>query len=95
MQNQMTAIPLNGEYSLAIVHVIRGIELIVLKDGIKQACRTERRKVLETFLLEEEVHIFKGRVQLYKSGFEIFIQLKGEIVGSVYEQIFKKAISIN
>jgi hypothetical protein len=51
--------------------------------------------VFENFLMQEETHIFKGRVQLYKSGPEVFIQLKGEIVGSISDAAFKKVIAIN
>ncbi len=79
----MNAITFDHGFSFAIEHFEKRPRLIVYKDGVENVCRRESFKNLQRFILSDDEKIFRGRLQLYKSGGEIVIEVKGEIAGKM------------
>ncbi|RZK54962.1 MAG: hypothetical protein EOO87_09055 [Pedobacter sp.] len=69
------------------------IRLVITEADEELVCRKETLKNLQCFLAEEQAHLFKGRLQLFKSGDEIDVKVKNEIVGKISVQNFQHALN--
>ncbi|HEY3249631.1 MAG TPA: hypothetical protein VGK25_00805, partial [Ignavibacteria bacterium] len=49
-------------------------------------------KNLEQFIQSDQSRIFKGRLQLYKQRKNINVEVKGETIGIIYLDDFKKSL---
>jgi len=79
----MEIFKLEENYSLAIEPLGKRLRLVVYLSGVEKVCRLETRKKLVKFLLSDENHLFKGRLQLAKTGPAISIVVKGQPVGVI------------
>jgi hypothetical protein len=79
----MEIFKLKENYSLAIEPVGKRVRLVVYLSGVEKVCRLETRKKLLKFLLSDENHLFKGRLQLAKTAGNITIVVKGVPVGVI------------
>jgi hypothetical protein len=92
MTKEENLLELNGELSFAIERHKKHLRLIVYKQGQEYVCRKERSSAIERFLTTDELRIFKGRLQLWKKQNDIFVEVKGETVGVLHLQDFKKLL---
>jgi hypothetical protein len=76
-------IELAKNYTFSIELQGKRVRLVVYLAGVEKVCRLETRKRLEKFLLSDENHLFKGRLQLAKTAGGITIVVKGEPVGVI------------
>ena len=79
----MDLIKLEENYSFAAAPVGKKVRLVAYLSGVEKVCRLETRKKLEKFLLSNENHLFKGRLQLAKNAGDLRILVKGEPVGII------------
>ena len=79
----MEVMKLEENYSFAIEPLGKRVRLVAYLSGVEKVCRLETRKKLEKFLLSDENHLFKGRLQLAKDAGTINIVVKGETVGVI------------
>ena len=79
----MEVIKLEENYSFAIEPIGKRVRLVVFLAGVEKVCRLETRKKLVKFMLSDENHLFKGRLQLAKIAGNINIMVKGEPVGVI------------
>jgi len=68
------------------------IRLIVSKNDEEWVCRKEKLKKLFSFLEVDQQHLFKGRLQLFKSSDKINIQIKNEFISTISTEIFQQAL---
>ena len=80
---QMTPLKLNEAYSLAIEPSQKKVRLVVYKNGVENVCRRDTIVHLEHFILSDEERIFKGRLQLCKSGDSLNVEVKGDTIGTL------------
>ena len=80
---EMEVIKLEENYSFAIEPLGKRVRLVVYLSDVEKVCRLETRKKLEKFLLSDENHLFKGRLQLAKTGPAISIMVKDQAVGVI------------
>ena len=59
------------------------MRLVVYKDGVENVCRKETIGHIERFIRSDDNRLFKGRLQLYKKGDSLNIEVKGDAIGSV------------
>jgi hypothetical protein len=78
---------------LSIESYEKRVRLIVSSDQAELVCRKESFKNLEQFLQSPQQHIFKGRLQLYKNGDEVQVNVKGETLGTVAAVELEKRLS--
>ena len=76
-------IELQENHTFSIEPQGKRLRLVVYKAGVEKVCRLETRKNLEKFLLGDENHLFKGRLQLAKTADGVNIVVKGEPVGVI------------
>ena len=82
----MITLQLTDQYTFAIERNDNRLRLIVL-DGINEwVCRKTTQKELNRFLLNNEAHLFKGRLQLDKTGDDIAVNVKGVDLGLISSQ---------
>ena len=79
----MTPLKLNEAYSLAIEPSQKKVRLVVYKNGVENVCRRDTIVHLEHFILSDEERIFKGRLQLCKSGDSLNVEVKGDTIGTL------------
>lgn len=89
----MQQIVLNKRYSLSFEHQGEQIRLILLEDNVALVCRKETLKNLNSFLLKEELKIFKGRLQLYKQKDIIEVIMKGKPIAILSSGKFENALN--
>ncbi len=88
----MSSQNINKNFSLAAEPYEKKVRLIVIKDGDEYFCRKETLGNLKKFLLADESHIFKGRLQLIKKQNTINIQAKGDLIGAISTKDFSHII---
>lgn len=69
------------------------LRLVIFKNNEEFVCRIENRKKLNQFITNECSSIFKGRLQLIKEKEDVFVQVKGEIIGKIPETVFKQILN--
>ncbi|MEA5404707.1 hypothetical protein VB776_17365 [Arcicella sp. DC2W] len=69
------------------------LRLVVFNNDEEYVCRIESKKTLYQFLEENNARLFKGRLQLIKNQKELFVQVKGEIVGELSIDVFKELLT--
>lgn len=89
----MQRIILNEKLSFFFEPSDKKIRLVVTTADEELVCRKETLKKLHYFLAEEHAHLFKGRLQLFKSGDEIAIQVKNEIIVKIPVEKFRQALN--
>jgi|GEM_PF-460786 len=88
----METIKLKENYTFAIEPQVKRLRLVVYQSGVEKVCRLETRKKLEKFLLSDENHLFKGRLQLVKNARETAVVVKGKPVGKIINAEFIKIL---
>ena len=89
----MESISLDNSFKLSFEKLPHTIRLIISKDNEEWVCRKEKLKSLFSFVDVDKEHLFKGRLQLFKSDEKIDIQVKNKVIGTVSSQTFKEALS--
>ncbi|HEY4322735.1 MAG TPA: hypothetical protein VGN20_02085 [Mucilaginibacter sp.] len=84
----MIALKLNNEFSFAIERCEKRARLIVYKNGLEDVCRKETFGNLQRFILADQGHLFKGRLQLDKNEGNIKVEVKGELIGIINNDDF-------
>ena len=57
-------------------------------DGSEElVCHKTNISELNSFLQQDEAYLFKGRMQLNKTGNEVAILMKGEVIGVIPESV--------
>lgn len=79
----MGSIKLNDGYSLIVELEAKRLRLIILDGDAELVCHKTTVSELNRFLQETDAHLFKGRLQLYKTGDHVAIIMKGESIGSM------------
>jgi hypothetical protein len=59
----VSVIQLEENHTFSIEPQNKRVRLVVYKSGVEKVCRLETRKKLQKFLLSDENHLFKGRLQ--------------------------------
>ncbi|MGN6640317.1 MAG: hypothetical protein ACTHJ8_15515 [Mucilaginibacter sp.] len=72
----MSNLKLDDQLSLGIESYMGGLRLMVFDQDEVWVCHKVRVKVLKDFLKMEKGHLFKGRLQLDKSGDDVLIHKK-------------------
>lgn len=88
----MEAISLNNNFKLSFEKLAHTIKIIVSKNDEEWVCRKEKLKNLFLFLEMDKKYIFKGRLQLFKLGDRIDIQVKHSVVGTISKESFEKVL---
>ena len=88
----MNKILLSNQITFSIEPFEKKVRLVVYKDNKEWVCRKETFKNLNYFLSQEDVSIFKGRLQLHKRKNKINVEVKGEIIGVINADVFRKSI---
>ncbi|WP_421943574.1 hypothetical protein [Pedobacter sp.] len=89
----MNHISLNNNFKLSFEKLPHTIRVIILKNDEECVCGKETLKNLLSFTEDNKEHLFKGRLQLFKSDGKIDIQVKKEFIGTVSHEVFKKALN--
>ncbi len=87
-------ISLNSSFTLNVLPHKEKLRLVVIKDEQEFVCRIENRKKLNQFITNECSSIFKGRLQLIKDKEDVFVQVKGEIIGKISKNIFENSLTV-
>ncbi len=88
----MDAIRLNDNLKLSFESLPHAVKIIVSKDDEEWVCHKEKLKNLFSFLEMDIAHLFKGRLQLFKLGDRIDIQVKNIIIGSISKKTFVEVL---
>lgn len=88
----MEIIKLKENYTFAIEPQVKSLRLVVSRSGVENVYRLETRKKLEKFLLSDENHLFKGRLQLVKNAAAVNVLVKGKPVGKIVNAEFIKIL---
>ncbi|WP_316737100.1 hypothetical protein [Pedobacter aquatilis] len=89
----MENILLDDTFKLAFEKLPHKIRLIVFKNGEELVCRKEKLRMLFSFAETNTEHIFKGRLQFYKLGDKINVQVKNKLIGIISNADFKNALN--
>ena len=79
----MNVIKLDNEYSFTIENLDKQVRLVVYNKGVENVCRKSTLKNLVGFIQSGEDHLFKGRLQLKKTGDGIDVLVKNHLVGKI------------
>lgn len=90
----MDNIRLDNKFTFSVEPYNGKLRFVVNEHGREYACRVERKKAIESFLLADTARIFKGRLQLHKERKEITVEIKGEVVGTILLSSFKKMLQL-
>jgi len=77
---------LKDHYTFAIERYENRVRLIVLDGGKEWVCRKVTPKEFTDFLHNNEVHLFKGCLQLDKAGSDVMVSVKGDNIGLISAQ---------
>lgn len=88
----MESISLENNLKLSFEKLPHTVRLIISKNNDEWVCRKEKLKNLFSFLEKDKVHIFKGRLQLFKLNDRIDIQVKNIVIATISEESFEKAL---
>lgn len=86
---------LNDNLKLSLESLPHAIKIIVFKNDEEWVCRKEKLIKLFSFLEMDKAKLFKGRLQLFKLGDRIDIQVKNNIIGTISKESFEKALKKN
>lgn len=89
----MDIIKMDDGYSLAVDVENKRLRLIVLNGDNELVCHKTTVSEVNRFLQQADAHLFKGRLQLDKTGDRIAIMMKGAIIGSIHESEFAMLLS--
>ena len=89
----MDSIKLDDGYALAIETEAKRLRLIVLHNDLELVCHKVTASELNRFMQQTDAHLFKGRLQLHKSGDHVAIIMKGEIIRLMPESEFQKLLN--
>jgi hypothetical protein len=84
----MNLIELDNNYTFGIESQGKKARLVVYKGGVENVCRQETLKNLTKFIQSDENHLFKGRLQLHKSPGGINVMVKGDLIGTLGDEVF-------
>ena len=90
----MIQFQLTQSHKLIIENNDHRIRLIIIENEKEAACRKEKLRKLEQFILLSEGGIFKGRIQLLKQGNRIDILMKNIHIGSIQALDLQNGLSI-
>ena len=90
----MIQFPLSHLDTLIIENIDHQIRLIIIENEKEAACRKEKLRKLEQFILLPEGSIFKVRIQLLKQGNRIDILMKNIHIGSIQALDLQNGLSI-
>ena len=90
----MTSLPLRDNFSLGMERYENRVRLVVFRDKEEWVCRKEGFAALEKFTETTADHIFRGRLRLHKDAAEIHVEVKGEILGTISVNQFKKKLGL-
>jgi hypothetical protein len=95
----MNDLKLNSQLSLGIESYTGGLRLMVFDQDEVWVCHKVRVKVLKDFLKMEKGHLFKGRLQLDKSGNDVLVSIKNNktriIPAADLEELINSQITIS
>lgn len=89
----MHIINLNDQLSFAIATEEKRLRLIVFNGDEELVCHKADRTAIKQFILTEKTHLFKGRLQLDKTGNHIRVNVKGKTAGIIGLTEFERLIS--
>jgi len=89
----METIDLNNNFKLSFEKLPHTIRVIISKKDEEWVCRKEKLKKFFSFTEIDKEHIFKGRLQLFKSDGKIDIRVKNELIGTISNEAFKEALN--
>jgi hypothetical protein len=89
----MNTIPLTGQLSFAVDQEEKRLRFIVFNGDDELVCHKADRAELNRFIQTDANHLFKGRLQLYKKGDHVIVNVKGNIAGIIGLTEFEKLIS--
>jgi hypothetical protein len=89
----MHQVLLNNTLTLSFEPLGKKVRLIISEADVELACRKETIKNLKHFLTEDEMKIFKGRLQLHKKGDIVEILLKDKPIAVVASIDFKQILN--
>ncbi|PWS33569.1 hypothetical protein [Pedobacter paludis] len=89
----MESISLDNNLKFSFEKLPHTIRLVISENDEEWVCRKEKLKKLFSFAEMDKEHLFKGRLQLYKSGDKINIQVKNELIGLISVGDFKQALN--
>ena len=79
----MNKITISDQYSFEAKHESNSLRLVVFENGEELACRKVAFREFEQFLKKDTGHLFKGRLQLDKSGDDILVSVKNNKAGTI------------
>jgi hypothetical protein len=79
----MDNLRLDGQLSLGIETYASGLRLMVFDHDEIWVCHKVRVKILKDFIKTDTGHLFKGRLQLDKSGDDILVSVKSNKAGII------------
>lgn len=83
---------LNEKLMLSFLPSHQAVKLVISEADVELVCRKETLKNLIQFLKADEMHIFKGRLQLHKQGKIIEVIMKNKSIAIVASSDFEKAL---
>ena len=89
----METISLQNDLKFSLEKLPHTIRLIISKDDEEWVCRKEKLKKLFKFTETEDEHVFKGRLQLFKSEDKVNIKVKNEFVATVLKDDFIRILN--
>jgi len=89
----METINLQNDFKLSFKKLPHTIRLIILKNDEEWVCRKEKLKKLFEFAEIDQEHLFKGRLQLFKSEDKVHVKVKNEFIGTILIEVFIKTLS--
>ena len=95
----MHRINLNDQLSFTIEQGEKRLRLIVLNGDEELVCHKATQAELQQFIKADKSHLFKGRLQLDKTGAHIGISVKNKTAGAIhlkeFQNLIDSAIPIN
>jgi hypothetical protein len=89
----MQKVPFTEPLSLGLECYNKRLRLIVFNGTEEWVCHKVSVKYAKAFLEQETAHLFKGRLQLYKKGDAIVVNVKGSDIGLISSSDFSRLIS--
>jgi hypothetical protein len=89
----MDRINIGDQFSFLVEQEERRLRLIVFNGDEELVCHKADRAKIQRFIMADKSHLFKGRLQLDKTGDHIRISVKGKTAGIISLSKFEKLVN--